>query len=290
MTQETLVSIVLPTYNGARYLAESVQSVIDQMYQNWELVIVDDASTDKTPEIIAVYKEQDQRIRSFRHQENQRLPGALNTGFNNARGEYLSWTSDDNIYHPDALKEMVGLLEKNPEVHFVYTDYNLIDEEGEIIEEIPVEDPEVLGLQDAIGGCFLYRRIVHETLGGYDETLFLAEDLDFWLRAHINFKLQPLHINLYSYRDHPGSLTQSKSRQVYLAHEQVLGRHLPKMIWMSDDIRAHIFLRLAGIAFSNRDMASVFRLMSKALAFSPSFVFKKAFTKLMKGTQTVSSQ
>ena len=92
MKRNPLVSIVLPTHNGARYLEQAVQSCLDQTYRNWELIIVDDASTDETPALIARLVAADSRIRSIRNEVNQKLPGALNTGFAQARGEYLTWT------------------------------------------------------------------------------------------------------------------------------------------------------------------------------------------------------
>ena len=106
----------------------AIQSCLDQTYPNWELIIVDDASTDDTPVRIAQYVAGDSHLRSVRHETNRRLPAALNTGFSQAKGDYLTWTSDDNCYRPNALTEMVAFLESEPEVDIVYTDYTEIDE------------------------------------------------------------------------------------------------------------------------------------------------------------------
>lgn len=107
------VSIVLPTYNGARYLRQSIDSCLGQTYRNLELIVVDDASTDTTPEIIRSY--QDPRIRVIRHEKSKMLPESLNTGFRAVSGDYLTWTSDDNYYVPEAIlgKEWEHLVDIN---------------------------------------------------------------------------------------------------------------------------------------------------------------------------------
>jgi len=156
--QPLLISIVLPTYNGARYLAESIESVLRQSYTAWELIVVDDASTDETPQMIATYRERDSRIRSLRHAVNRRLPAALNTGFAAARGELLSWTSDDNHYQPDALAELAGTLAERPDVDFVFADYAIIDDEGRTVREVVAQEPLRLLSGEATIPCFLYRR------------------------------------------------------------------------------------------------------------------------------------
>ena len=83
-----VVSIVLPTYNGSTYLGEAIESCLAQTYPAWELIIVDDCSTDATPALLAQYAARDQRIRVIRHEENRKVPGALNTGHAAARGSY----------------------------------------------------------------------------------------------------------------------------------------------------------------------------------------------------------
>src|ERR1039457_1713066 len=107
MNTNSLVSVVLPTYNGSRYLDESIRSVVGQTYQNWELIIVDDASTDTTPQTIAEWIKSDSRIRSLRNDRNLKLSASLNKGFDISRGEFLTWTSDDNLYRATALQQML---------------------------------------------------------------------------------------------------------------------------------------------------------------------------------------
>ena len=102
------VSIVLPTYNGAKYIRQCINSCLNQTYNNIELIIVDDGSKDETPDIIKSYK--DERIKYIMHARNLGLPYALNTGFRNAVGEYLTWTSDDNYYTKKAIETMLSFI------------------------------------------------------------------------------------------------------------------------------------------------------------------------------------
>lgn len=208
-TANSKVSIVLPTYNGARYLRQSIDSCLDQTYSNLELIIVDDCSTDATPDIVRSY--QDPRIRYFRHEKNKMLPGALNTGFSYATGAFLTWTSDDNYYVPKAIETMVKFLSSGRH-DFVYCDYfafrNAIPGREKPPQPILMELPDTPSVErgNRIGACFLYTRKVYEAIGNYDEAMPLAEDYDYWIRVSKRFSMGHLHQALYYYRDHGKSL------------------------------------------------------------------------------------
>src|SRR5918994_1870306 len=141
---EPLISIVLPTYNGSRYLREAIDSCVAQTYQNWELIVVDDCSTDATPGIVAEYVGRDPRIKSIRHETNKKLPQALNTGHAAARGHYLMWTSDDNRLLTFAIEELTAFLEHNPRVGLVYADSVLIDKTGRYVRDYPAQPASAL--------------------------------------------------------------------------------------------------------------------------------------------------
>ena len=227
-----LVSIVLPTHNGSCYIGQAVQACLDQAYRDWELIVVDDASTDGTADRITRYA--DARIRIIRHDVNRRLPAALNTGFARARGKYLTWTSDDNLYRPEALKRMVAFLEDHQDVDIVHSDFTIIDSGGDVIEQRRVSGREDLMTGDCVGPCFLYRREVQVNVGDYSPGLFLAEDYDFWLRASVRFRFAELHEDLYCYRRHRASLTSryGYGRIAEIIHKS-LHQHLPDLDWVS---------------------------------------------------------
>lgn len=245
----TLVSIVLPVYNGARYLAESIQSCLDQTYANWELIIVDDASTDDTPAIIAGFAARDSRVRSLRHETNKRLPATLNDGFAQARGAYLTWTSDDNRYRSEALATLVRALDAKPDAAFVYAGYDVIDDDGRYVQTNHAQPPaRFIQGYDAVP-CFLYRRAVYEELGGYADDLFLAEDYEYWLRMYATrHTMLPLPDTLYEYRRHARSLTDEYRGRTFAAAERALLRNLPRLAWAGRSARGAAYLHLASLA------------------------------------------
>ena len=154
------VSIVLPCYNGEKYLRESINSIIKQTYQDWELIIVDDCSVDRSLGIAYEYMKNDSRIKVIHNETNCKLPCSLNIGFANATGELLSWTSDDNIYYPEALEIMVDALKQNQQYYCVRANLDIIDEYGNIMENLAIFDNVEMYRYNCFGACFLYRRCV----------------------------------------------------------------------------------------------------------------------------------
>jgi len=206
------VSIVLPTYNGAKYIWQSIDSCLNQTYKNIELIIVDDGSTDETSEIIKSYK--DKRIKYLRHEKNKGLPHALNTGFANATGEYLTWTSHDNYYAKEAIEKMISFL-RDRNYSFVYCDfYRFKDENPSNLNIVKLPDVLTLENHNDVGACFLYSRGVYEVIGDYDPDATLAEDYDYWIRVSKKFSMYHLAEPLYSYRECNESLSLSRFYEV----------------------------------------------------------------------------
>jgi len=228
-SQQPLVSIILPTYNGARYLQQSVASCLGQSYANLELIVVVDGSTDDTRAVLAQFS--DSRLKIIEHERNCGLPEGLNTGFAHAQGALLTWTSDDNWYAPDAIAQMVAFLLDNLQVGLVYADMWLVDETG-TLQEIDVLPPDHLKTQpwNGIYACFMYRREVYAAVGEYDPSTRLAEDYDYWLRIAERYPIAALHRRLYYYRQHAGSLTGTHGR--YGAPRRILQVRRQRR-WMS---------------------------------------------------------
>lgn len=202
------ISIILPTYNGEKYIRTSIESCINQTFKNFELIIVNDCSTDGTLNIIEELKLKDNRIKIINNQYNKKLPLSLNKGFKAAKGKYHTWTSDDNYYSPDALEKMYKIMHSDITVDLVYADYTLIDSEGKIIGGKIVKNV-YDGFTNWLGcgACFLYKKEIFETNKGYDPAAFLVEDYDFFIRAFLisNFYYLNNH-NLYYYRIHDKAL------------------------------------------------------------------------------------
>lgn len=217
-----LVSIILPVYNGARFLRDSIESVLSQTYQNIEFIIVDDCSTDETPKIIKDYADRDKRIRYYRNNENLKLPRNLNKGFSLSKGEYLTWTSDDNMYKSTAIEDMVEALRKTKS-DFVYASFDIMDAEGRIVgvHEADSENMKKIAGENTVGACFLYTRNVYQVIGEYNPELVLVEDFDYWQRIFSRFKVTRVEKSIYVYRYHEGQLTNTMRKDLFYNNKEV---------------------------------------------------------------------
>lgn len=214
---QDLISVVLPTLNGAAYLRQSIDSIILQTHQHLELIIVDDGSTNtKTLEIIREYETKDDRIRVLRLGNNRGLPAALNLGLAATRGTYVSWTSDDNYYEPNALEKLLH-MSISTQSDMVFSNCVIYNQHGKV-QRIHKPFPlERFCLYNVAGACFLYRREIHDRIGWYDPTMILSEDYDFFLRAYCQgVKMAVLDEPLYHYRRHEGGLTLRRAQEANL--------------------------------------------------------------------------
>ncbi len=214
--QKPLVSIVLPTYNRATVLPHAIRSVLAQDYDNFELIVVDDNSPDETRDVVHAFD--DPRIRYTRNDPNLKLPRALNRGFSLARGHFLTWTSDDNMYAPEAIGKMVARLQAG-DCDFVYADYYQFsdtDEQGIPADLRHERLPASLRLEKGnhIGACFMYSRRLYESVGEYDPELFLIEDYDYFLRAARGFRFCHIDEPLYYFRRDEDTLYHSRYCEV----------------------------------------------------------------------------
>lgn len=254
-----LVSIVLPVYNGARFLCQSVDSILSQTYTNFELIIVDDCSTDETPGIIEEYARKDRRVRTIRHSQNQYLPQALNTGFDAAKGVFFTWTSDDNIYKPNAIKHLVDVLVQRHDVDLVYGNESIIDDAGHVIEKsnaiASIGSPEEIPILSCVGGYFLFRSQVYFDVGGYESKWFLVEDWQFWLKSYnAGKKFVRTEDNHYLYRDNTTSLSMTKAREVQERCLELSLKNLRKhKSKYTNEIAMRAYLKCVGFAYRLND-------------------------------------
>ena len=206
-----LVSIVMPIWNGQKYLSESIFSVLNQTYPNIELILVDDASSDSTPEIISTFSKADSRIRVLTNQNNLKLPASLNAGFRESLGEWLTWTSDDNLLETDCIEKLLKRALETKS-NFVFSDYQVIDTEGKILSINRTGPGELIYLENTVGACFLYHRSVADKVGAYAEDKFMFEDYDYWVRVReAGFNLEHVSkIHPYRYRIHGEQLSTTR--------------------------------------------------------------------------------
>jgi glycosyltransferase involved in cell wall biosynthesis len=208
-----LVTIVIPTYNRAEKLPAAIESCLNQTYNNLEIIVIDDGSSDNTNVVVENIVKRDQRVKYF-YKENGGLPDALNYGFNKASGHYLTWSSDDNRYMEEAISEMVKALENSKEASFVYADYYNYFEEDDTRVHVKLAPPEFLSKNNVIGACFLYKKEIKKVIGDYNPDYKLVEDYDYWIRINKQFNIIKIDKPLYLYTRHKQSLTSERFYEI----------------------------------------------------------------------------
>ena len=205
-----IISIILPVFNGEKLLPRAIDSCLKQTFHDFELIVVDDCSTDRSLEIAKEFALKDSRVVVISNSVNKKLPASLNVGFESAKGEFLTWTSDDNFYCPNALANMHEAMLKT-KADMVYADYEVVNPEGVVIERKNLKGVQHLFTYNQVGACFLYKRAVYDRLGGYRTDLFCAEDYEYWLRIWVaGYRIYHIPESLYFYADNPCSLTATK--------------------------------------------------------------------------------
>jgi glycosyltransferase involved in cell wall biosynthesis len=220
------VSVLMPVYNNAAYLKEAIASILNQTFQDFELLIIDDGSTDNSLTILQEFAEQDPRI-SVRSQANQGVSPTRNELLRQAKGDYIAVMDGDDIALPERLAQQVAFLDSHPEILCVGGAYAMIDPEGQVLTHIypPLQDADIqtqmLSGSTAIQHpCAMARRQAVLQAGGYDEALKASIDLDLWLRLGELGSLANLPDVVLHYRLHPNSISErSTARQSQYAKE-----------------------------------------------------------------------
>ena len=208
------VSVVMPAYNVARYIAESIESVQAQSMRDWELVIVDDGSTDRSAAIARGYAAGDPRIVVFQ-QANGGISAARNHALRQATGEYIAILDSDDVWEPGYLAEQLEAFAAHPDVDIVTGNGWFLGSRlhGQPARPFPDRRPQptlatILEDETSIFIMSMFRRRVYERIGGFDETLRTNEDYDYWLRAAVaGFKFWRNDKPLCHYRRRNDSLS-----------------------------------------------------------------------------------
>jgi glycosyltransferase involved in cell wall biosynthesis len=209
-----LVSIVVPVFNGERYLRESLDSILAQTYPRTEIIVMDDASTDRTPEVVASYGD---KVHYYRQAENRGIYGNMNDGIALAEGEYIAIYHADDVYNPRIVEREVEFLQQHPEAGAVFCKDIFINPEGqecgrlELVPEVRGGKPldyrvilnTLLKYQNYIFRCpsCMVRASVYKELGGYrDQEFRNTSDIEMYLRISKNYPVGILDEYLFSYR------------------------------------------------------------------------------------------
>ncbi len=202
------ISVIMPVFNGEKYLREAIESILNQSFTDFEFIIVNDGSTDDTLEIIKNYK--DIRMKIINNEKNIGLTKSLNNSIIIATGQYIARQDADDISLPNRFEEQVQYLDENPEVMLLGTSVYLIDEFGKIEERrMILTKPNLKSFLQGNQfnhGTTMFRRKTIDTLGGYNELFKYCQDYELWIRITKNYEVRNLRQTLYMLRCHHESI------------------------------------------------------------------------------------
>jgi glycosyltransferase involved in cell wall biosynthesis len=214
MTLKPKISVVMPAYNAEKYISDAIRSILDQSFPDFEFIIINDGSTDKTSAIIQTYVKKDSRIRVITHKDNQGLIAVLNIGFRLAKGKYIARMDADDISLPDRFLKQYRYLEEHPQVVIIGSLVAYIDEESRVcrIDNFLLNDREIrteisLRNQFCHGAVMIRRDVVSKKHELYDKTAVHYEDYDYWPRVLQHGQGVNVPEVLYYYRRSSTSIT-----------------------------------------------------------------------------------
>ncbi len=222
-----LVSVIIPSYNMARFLPEAIRSVLSQTYSNLEVQVVDDGSADNTREVLEEFRADSRFV--YHHQPNRGESGARNTGIRASRGELIALCDADDLWVPRKLELQVPCFEGREELGVVYTNTVFVDERGNEISTYRTERhsgwiTQRLLLQNFVTGSasMIRRECFEDEL--YDERLRTCADYDLWLRLSVKYQFQYLNEVTYRYRRWEGQVSNPKNELRFFDDSETVRR------------------------------------------------------------------
>lgn len=233
---QPLVSIITPSYNSTPFIAETIQSVLNQTYTNFELIIVDDCSKDNSFEILTEFSKQDERIKVYKLEKNSGAAMARNYGIQTANGKYLAFLDSDDLWDMNKLELQVEFMERNS-YEFTFTNYRMIDEQGNILNKV-VRCPSVIDykslLKNTTIGCLTVMLNI-EKLGKPIMPNLQPEDTALWLKIlRENYKAYCLQEELASYRLVGNSASSNKlkvAKKMWIVYRKSENINRWKAMW-----------------------------------------------------------
>jgi glycosyltransferase involved in cell wall biosynthesis len=215
MKNSTKLSVLMSAYNGGRLIHSAIESVLNQTFGDFELLIVDDGSTDSTADIIRTYL--DPRIRCVRNALNIGLTRSLQVGLSLTQAEYVARLDADDICLPNRLAYQVSYLDTHPQIAVLGSAYEVINETGSLLQTCypPTSPPAIawrlLFSNPLAHSSVMFRRDVIVNLGGYNENIRYAQDYNLWSRVSMaGYGIAQLEVPLIRLREHPSRISQAK--------------------------------------------------------------------------------
>ncbi len=285
---KSLVSVIIPTYNREEYIGEAIQSVLGQTFTDFEIIIIDDGSTDKTADVVKSLS--DDRVR-YIYQENRGRSNARNHGLKIAAGRYIAFLDSDDLYLPDKLELQVAYLDTHPEVGMVYTSAYCINAEGVLLSEsyracvsgwiynnIAFYVPVTVTLPTVMA-----RREVFDRVGGFDEEMERFEDTDMWRRISKVFPIGAISDFTCKLRTHGGNALSEQAPRVIEAAvvhyiEKVFSEdHSIDIMILRKGASALCFFYARALLTIPSAVAQGRKLLFKSIRYAPSTIYRVLF-------------
>ncbi|MCK5607342.1 glycosyltransferase [Candidatus Pacearchaeota archaeon] len=226
------VSVIIPTYNRSHVIYRSIQSVLNQTYQDFEIIVVDDGSTDNTEDVIRNFN--DSRIIYIRHNDNKGVAAARNTGIKASKSEYIAFQDSDDEWFSEKLNKQIEAFEMNPEIGIIYTDMLRINKEGEIkywhsptVSYGHIINPKTMDYQFMGLGIVstLIKRECFNKVGDLDENFPRFEDLEIFIRLSKHYHFHHIKEPLVSYYATDDGIS-SNNTTLHIARKLLLEKYI----------------------------------------------------------------
>ena len=239
------VSVLMPNYNCEKYLSESIESILNQTFTDFEFIIIDDCSTDWSWDIIQNYAKKDKRIVALRNDENLKICKTLNKGLEIARWEYIARMDSDDIAMDTWLENIYKKISQNSKIGICWGNILLINSNGKIVKEkkFPETDKDAknaIWLRNPFSHpSVIFRKSCYEEFGWYDDNFLYAEDLELWIRYGQKYEFYNIQKNLIKYRIFWGNTTLQKQKQ--MIKNTLLARGKAKKLGYKMNLKARFY-------------------------------------------------
>ncbi|HEX6593678.1 MAG TPA: glycosyltransferase family 2 protein [Bacillota bacterium] len=235
--QNPLISVITPAYNAEKFIKQTIESVREQTYSNWEMIIVDDCSTDRTVEYVRQYEQRDQRIHLLKLEKNSGPGVARNTAMEHAEGRYIAFLDSDDLWYPEKLEKQLRFMQEK-DIAFSFTKYVRMREDGTLTNAV-TEAPESVGYEDLMKHCVIGCLTVmldRDKIGHLKMMdLRTRQDYVYWLTiTKKGFRAYGLPEPLAKYRLVEGSISSNKwkaAKQNWYVYRHVEKQSLIKSLW-----------------------------------------------------------
>jgi glycosyltransferase involved in cell wall biosynthesis len=271
----------MTSYNHQNYISQAIESVLNQTYSDFELIIVDDASKDMSREIIEAYRKRDVRIRAIYHQSNKGISKTTNDGFENARGKFIAYIQSDDIWNTEKLEKQIRILEKDPSL-VVWSDAIIIDaggnESGRLFtDKLKSTERQKSGyiFHELVRSNFiLAQSTIFETKIikqiKFDQKLTYLNDYKFMIDVAKNCHFYFIPEPLVKYRIH-GDNSILKNKEIWLKDRFIIGKYVLKRYGnnIPDFLKAKLYYRIGKYVFNREHYQFGRRFLSEAIVNNP---------------------